>query len=590
MKTNLLPYFCLLFLLISKNEIQSQNIPSLAPVFGTSGNIDYQMQATAVGAFAKCHALQPDGKLILGGYNYYSTDNSYITSLLRIDPICGKPDSSFGVNGFVTHVFEQRTICHDIALQQDGKIVGCGLIAPSNAGSQQQASVFRFNSNGSVDSTFNGQGYVKLSLLGTLSSQAHKVFVDAQGKILVVLKGGSIANPSMGVYRFMTNGKLDSTYGKNGQVVVPYGYAPSSEYLSAAMDSDANITMVSMIGIFQGNSFLAVAKIDKNGVRDSSFNLTGYREYPEIVLNNSSLGQKGYDVDLLSDGRFIASIGKNVSSGSSTTLITFLPNGKIDSTFGTDGTFNFAGTAAVSGGIEIDANDRILLFTCKNSNDGPGAVLRLLPNGTLDSIFGTNGLISSSFNPSPTNDFRKFNDGLILPNGDIFAYGSRGGVGFSASRYSFNPALDALPQIVRNGNQLSTSGLGSFQWFFNGVEIAGATANSINIAGDGSYTVSMGFESCTFTSQPFVVATIGIQNVYAKAIEIRNNPTKDYIFIENAPANTSWEVFNIEGKSLLSGTNSTNGKIDLSGIAAGIYIVKCVTEQKVVNNFRIVKQ
>jgi len=566
---------------------QAQNLPSPAPVFGNNGHIEYQMQGSVAGSFAKCHALQTDGKLILGGYNFFSGDNSFITSLLRIDPICGNPDSSFGINGFKSHVFEQRTICHDIALQQDGKIVGCGLIAPSNAGSQQQAGVFRFNADGSVDSTFSGQGYIKLRLLNIQACEAHKVFIDAQGKILVLLKGGSLGNLSMAMYKFKTNGEPDSTYGENGQVVIPYSYAPSSGNISAAMHSDSSITMVSQVGIFGGNTYIGLGKVDKDGVRDSTFNLTGYREYPELDVTNSSIGAKGYDIAFLSDGRFIISIGKNVSSGSSSTLVAFLPNGDIDSTFGTNGIFSFAGASALNGGIYIDENDRILIFTCNNFNDGPGAVLRILPNGILDPNFGNNGLILSPFNPQQTIDFRKFNGGLILPNGDIFAYGSRNG--FSATRYSFNPTLDALPQIVQNGNQLSTSGLGSFQWFLNGVEISGATANSVNITSIGSYTVSMGFEYCTFTSEPFEITIIGTQDLNMTALKIRNNPTKDFIFIENAPENISWEIFSIEGKRMLSGTNNTNGSIDLSIITPGIYILRCVNNLETVN-FKIVKQ
>ena len=86
-------------------DAKSQNLPSLAPVFGDNGHIDYLMQDTVAVAFSKCHAIYPDGKIILGGYNSFSGNNSFITSLLKIDPVCGNPDSSFGNNGFVSQVF-----------------------------------------------------------------------------------------------------------------------------------------------------------------------------------------------------------------------------------------------------------------------------------------------------------------------------------------------------------------------------------------------------------------------------------------------------------------------------------------------------
>ena len=569
-------------------EAKSQNSPSLAPVFGDNGHIDYLMQDTVAGAFSKCHAMYPDGKIILGGYNSFSGNNSYITSLLKIDPVCGNPDSSFGTNGFVSHVFEQRTVCNDITLQEDGKIVGCGLIAPSNAGSQQQAGLFRFNSNGTVDNNFNGQGYIKLSLLNILACEAHKVFIDAQNKIMVLLKGGSIGNPAMAIYRFNTNGQPDSTYGVNGQVIFPYNYAPTSNSVYAEMNSDSSITLVSLVGLNSSNSYIAVGKVDKNGLRDSTFNSTGYREYPELDVTNSIIGSKGYDLAFLSDGRFIISIGKNTSSGSAANLVAFLPNGDIDSSFGTNGIFSYSGNGAVNGGIYVDEEDKILIFTSDSPN-GPGAVLRVLPNGNLDADFGINGLIISPFNPQPTTDNRKFNDGLILPNGDIFAYGGRLGIGFCATRYSFNPAQDALPQIVQNGTELSTAGLGNFQWFFNGTEISGATGNSLNISSVGTYTVSMGFEYCTFTSEPFEVMTIGTNDLNNSKLKIRNNPTKDYIYIENAPENIIWEIFSMEGKRILSGIKNTNGNIDLNSLTPGVYLIRCTNELEIMN-FKIVKQ
>ena len=566
---------------------QSQNLPVLAPEFGTNGNMDYQISGLSFSGIAKCHALQTDGKLIIGGYSYDPINDFIITSLLRIDPICGNLDLNFGENGFVKRIFEKRTSCHDITLQQDGKIVGCGAIAQTTDEFHQHAGVFRLNSDGSVDSTFNGQGYIKFDLLNSVTCQAHKVFIDNQGKILVVVKGGSLNNMSMAIYKFKSNGEPDSTYGENGHVVIPNNQSPSSFSISAAMGSDSSITMVSQVGNFGSSVFIGVGKVDKHGVRDSTFNATGYRTYPELDITYGE-GPKGYDIAFLSDGRFVAAIGKNVSGNNGANLVAFLPNGDIDNSFGTNGMFSFAGTDAVTGGIDIDEEDRILLFSCNNSSLGPGAVLRILPNGTLDSDFGDNGLILAPYNAQPW-DYRIFTDGLILPNGDIVAYGYRGEVGYAASRLSFNPSQDGSPQIFQNGNELTTSGFVNIQWFLNGEEIPGATTSTIDISELGTYTVSTGFDNCTFTSDPFDVFALGVQEVNTTTLKIRNNPTQDFIFIDNAAANIPWEVYNIEGRRVMSGRNNMNGKIDLRSITPGIYIVRFMNDFGVVN-FKVVKQ
>lgn len=152
-----------------------------------------------------------------------------------------------------------------------------------------------------------------------------------------------------------------------------------------------------------------------------------------------------------------------------------------------------------------------------------------------------------------------------------------------------NATAQSFPQITQIGNDLTTIGLGEFQWYLNDVAIDGATSNTYTPTADGMYTVSMGFDHCTFTSEPFEIISTSIQTTNYSNIKIRNNPTSDFIFLDNAPANTTWEIYNIEGKRLLTGNNLSDSRIDLSMLESGIYILSC-SEKLQKSNFRIIKQ
>lgn len=92
----------------------------------------------------------PDGKIILGGS---ATDNLILK--IKAD---GTADSSFAVNGILSHTFPFR----DMLVQPNGKIVigGSSLISTSNYG----LSITRLNSDGTIDLGFNSNGTFEADL------------------------------------------------------------------------------------------------------------------------------------------------------------------------------------------------------------------------------------------------------------------------------------------------------------------------------------------------------------------------------------------------------------------------------------------
>lgn len=163
--------------------------------------------------------LQPDGKIVAGGYNV--TSFNYHNVIVRFDQ-CGLIDSAFGTNGVVSHRFDDRNIGFSYALQPDGKILCAGIQAPSNAGSQQIPFVARYHSDGSPDTNFAFSGTHALRFDPVSSGKFYTAIYMADGRILC--GGICSANANGGVHglgamRFMSDGSLDSSFSGDGKAV-----------------------------------------------------------------------------------------------------------------------------------------------------------------------------------------------------------------------------------------------------------------------------------------------------------------------------------------------------------------------------------
>ena len=87
--------------------------------FGTAGYTKVDLEGT-ISLYDQAYgaALQPDGKIVVGG----STNNSRDSGLARFNGN-GSVDTSFGTNGVVVTDVDEFEYCTDIAVQGDGRIV-----------------------------------------------------------------------------------------------------------------------------------------------------------------------------------------------------------------------------------------------------------------------------------------------------------------------------------------------------------------------------------------------------------------------------------------------------------------------------------
>jgi uncharacterized delta-60 repeat protein len=123
----------------------------------------------------------------------------------------GRFDPSFGVGGEVNNRLFDSTLLYDMAVQHDKKIVVVGqTFDPTDV--QLVAVVARFNENGSLDNTFDGDGYNNQLLIKQLGA----VRILSDGKILVGGYNTDGISHRFAIARLNSNGSLDGSFGTGG--------------------------------------------------------------------------------------------------------------------------------------------------------------------------------------------------------------------------------------------------------------------------------------------------------------------------------------------------------------------------------------
>lgn len=130
--------------------------------------------------------LQPDGKIVIGGGEFSSGHEKLLLVRYNSD---GTPDTSFGNGGVVTtDVDPLGAQINALVLQPDGKIVAGGFVVTS-AQSPFPFSQFllaRYNADGTLDDTFGDQGIVITTLTAGRSNFINDLVLQPDKKIVVV--------------------------------------------------------------------------------------------------------------------------------------------------------------------------------------------------------------------------------------------------------------------------------------------------------------------------------------------------------------------------------------------------------------------
>jgi len=200
-------------------------------------------------------AVQGDGGIVVGGYADTSQGRNFAVLRYQGD---GVLDSGFGTGGKVTTPLGSSQI-NTLGIQADGKIVAAGYQATGNF---WQVAVVRYNADGSLDSTFDGDGIV-MTAVGNWRSAANALALLPDGRILIAGYSGTTTKPTdMLLIRYNPDGSPDAVFGSGGSVVTDIaGGADSANAI--AIQPDGNIVAAGQAFVGQSTG-IAVARYLSN--------------------------------------------------------------------------------------------------------------------------------------------------------------------------------------------------------------------------------------------------------------------------------------------------------------------------------------
>ena len=333
-------------------------------------------------------AVQADGKIVAVGGAGGGTGNPGRFALARYNPN-GSLDASFSGDG------KQRTDfvggATGVALQGDGKIVAIGSTV---TGGDAHFALARYNPNGSLDPSFSGDGRqtTDFGVASQCCEGATGVAIHANGKIVAV---GTNGHGGFALARYNSNGSLDPAFSGNGKQETDFGGLDQAT--GVALQGDGKIVLVGQGGPYPSD--FALARYNPNGSLDTSFSRDG-RQTTSFSAGCCD-GARGVAIQAGGKIVAVGGAGGGTGNPGRFALARYNTNGTLDTSFSGDGkqaTSFGGGCCDQASGLALQGDGKIVAVG--SIYGGPGyhfALARFNPNGSLDPSFSGNGKQTTDF-------------------------------------------------------------------------------------------------------------------------------------------------------------------------------------------------
>ena len=315
---------------------------ALDPTFGGTGKVTTDFSGSEDSASSV--AVQADGKIVAAGYSYPGPD----FAVVRYNSD-GSLDPSFGGTGKVTTNVISWDIATSVAIQADGKIVAAG--GSGSSGSIDDFALVRYNTDGSLDTSFGGTGKVTTDF-GSDDS-AYSVAIQADGKIVAAGSSGAGFITDFALVRYNTDGSLDTSFGGTGKVTTDIGSDDSAA--SVAIQADGKIVAAGSSANTSDFDF-ALARYNRDGSLDTSFGGTG-----KVMTDFTASYDFADSIAIEADGKIVAA-GYTDPPKSDFALARYNSDGSLDTSFGGTGkiTTDFSRSEAQARSVAIQADGKLV--------------------------------------------------------------------------------------------------------------------------------------------------------------------------------------------------------------------------------------
>ena len=309
---------------------------------------------------------QADGKLVVAGYSKNGSNDDF--SLIRLNAD-GSLDTSFGTAGkLLVPVGSGNDTAYSVIQQADGKLVMAG---SSSNGVNQNFSLIRLNTDGSLDTSFNTDGKLLLPV-----GLGRSVIQQADGKLVVA--GFSVENFSL--IRLNTDGSLDNDFDTDGKLLVPVGLL-FGEVSSVIQQADGKLVVAGFS--YSDGLHFSLIRLNTDGSLDASFDTDG-----KIIVSLGLGYDYGHSVIQQADGKLVVAGYSSTNNGKEFSLIRLNADGSLDTSFGTDG--KLLVPVGYGEGYSVIQQADGKLVVAGNSYNGSNydfCLIRLNTDGSLDTTF-----------------------------------------------------------------------------------------------------------------------------------------------------------------------------------------------------------
>jgi len=303
--------------LILSFNTSSRAVGTLDSTFGTNGRAAVEIGSQA---FVTATVVQPDGKIIVVG-EVNRAITQYDVVLIRLNPN-GTLDANFGSGGKVFAAISNGSDrAKAVALAPDGKIVVVGNTQTPGSTTNTDFFVARFTAAGALDTTFGNNG-VKTVNQGS-NDDFYAVAVQPDGKI--VAAGSTSDGARAAVARFDSNGSLDATF-NGGLVLLDLPNFTNENFRAIAFTTDGRI-LVGGLALYSPNfpvpsvDFNVLVLLESNGTVNQSFGNQG------VASGGAAHFTCGFDLAVLPDGKILTTGANTVRFLSNGTIDPTFPVG-----------------------------------------------------------------------------------------------------------------------------------------------------------------------------------------------------------------------------------------------------------------------
>ncbi|TAN70884.1 MAG: hypothetical protein EPN17_03475 [Methylobacter sp.] len=375
------------------SSITNGLVTNTAPSFIVGGVVTTDLGSYDTG---KSVTVQADGKILLGGSSRSYPNSNQDFALVRYNTD-GSLDLSFDSDGKVTTNLSYSTGT-SVAVQTDGKILLGGNSLSIDR--HNSFTLVRYNPDGSLDLNFDNDGIVTTNTNESYATNI-SVAVQTDGKILL----GGTTSYNFTLVRYNPDGSLDLSFDGDGKVNTDLGNSTGS---SVAMQADGKI----LLGGSSWNSgtfYFALARYNSDGSLDLSFDGDG--------IVTTGVGVHGYDagwsVSVQADGKILL----GGSSNGDFTLVRYNTDGSLDVSFDGDGIVTTSiGANPSDNSVTVQADGKILLGGTTGFSNRSFTLVRYNTDGSLDSSFSDDGKVSTDLGSARSVFVQA--DGKILLGGD----------------------------------------------------------------------------------------------------------------------------------------------------------------------------